>query len=349
MASSLYPKGAAHLLGQATQVDVDSDTLRYLYYAGSVVSTDEFVSDLTSGDIVARSDPLPGITVTDGVVRVTGLTYFSSVPDTPSPSSLILFKDTGADSTSPLILHGDVPAGVSPQMLSTVIPNPLGLFAIVPVKVVFDASGEWFCPPGNITQIYVECYGGGGAGADLIGSNSGGAGGGGGAYAARAAVPVTPGTRYTVTVGAGGSYPSDGGDTTFTGDSGVQVVAKGGKHGTGTTAGQGGQASGSTGDSGLVFSGGNGGTGGSTGTGGAGGGASGNRLGAGANGTSNFPSSPGQPGGAGANGGGSGGNGGNYTVVGNPGSAPGGAGGGGGGFADGGAGAHGRVTITIGT
>jgi len=64
----------------------------------------------------------------------------------------------------------------------------------------FTASGSWTAPAG-VTSITVECWGGGGAGAAVGGNPAAGGGGAGGAYA-RKVVSVTPGTNYTLTVGA---------------------------------------------------------------------------------------------------------------------------------------------------
>lgn len=223
-------------------------------------------------------------------------------------------------------------------------------------EVLYTTPGTftWIAPPG-ITQVYVECVGGGGGGGGNIG-NQGAGGGGGGAYAARQAVPVTPGNTYTVVVGAagsGGTTATDGGSSTFTGDSSVQVIAVGGSHGSNTNVngGAGGQASSSTGDPGLVFSGGAGGTGiSSAAEGGAGGGASGNKAATGNAGANGTGTTTGAVGGAGANGGGSGGHGGDYTTGSGltAGSSPGGGGGGAGGFGTGAAGAAGSVKLTVG-
>ncbi len=110
-------------------------------------------------------------------------------------------------------------------------------------------------------------------------SSPGGGGGGGGAYS-RSLVTVTPGSSYSVSVGAGGSpvpatsnAPGNaGGQSTF---GGTLVVAKGGNGGSASNSitpapgGIGGQAASGTG---LVkFSGGNGGAGSIAGSGGGGG------------------------------------------------------------------------------
>ncbi len=97
-------------------------------------------------------------------------------------------------------------------------------------KIRFTASGSWTCPAG-VTSVTVQGCGGGGGGG---GGESGQDGftrtqcagsGGGGAIFSRLTVAVTPGTVYTVTIGAGGaggakavstaSNGTDGGDTTF--------------------------------------------------------------------------------------------------------------------------------------
>lgn len=72
-------------------------------------------------------------------------------------------------------------------------------------------TSTWTCPAGvNSVEVLVVAGGGGG------GRHSGGGGGGGGVIY-RPAFPVTPGTAYTVTVGAGGSGPPTG---TYPGTSG---------------------------------------------------------------------------------------------------------------------------------
>jgi len=97
----------------------------------------------------------------------------------------------------------------------------------------FTASGTWTCPD-NVFSVVVEGCGGGGGGAGGGGSNTttdrdvAGGGGGSGAPRRSRVVAVTPGTTYTVTIGAGGAggaagasgnnmstAGSDGASTTF--------------------------------------------------------------------------------------------------------------------------------------
>lgn len=75
-------------------------------------------------------------------------------------------------------------------------------------NVYFSSSTTWTCPA-NVTMVYAEAWGGGGGG---LGGTGGSAGGGG--YAA-GWISVTPGTVYTITIGAGGAANAgNGGNTT---------------------------------------------------------------------------------------------------------------------------------------
>lgn len=98
------------------------------------------------------------------------------------------------------------------------------LFPYVPSRTVItytSGSGNWTCPAG-VTEVYVECWGTGGASGLPSSSDSYPAcagGGGGGAYAASTVV-VTPGSAYAYSIG---QYS---GNTTF--NSTTVVAARGG-------------------------------------------------------------------------------------------------------------------------
>lgn len=185
----------------------------------------------------------------------------------------------------------------------------------------YTTSGTFTVPVG-VTSITVEAWGGGGKGGTRT-SNGGAGGGGGGAYV-RSVMTVTPGTTYTVTVGAGSTSTAAGGDSWF--GSNTTLLAKGGESVANNTTGggNGGAAAASIGD--FKRSGGDGADGSSLITiyGGGGGSSAGNAL-AGTNGTT-------FNGGAAPAGGGNGGNGVNSSTNngnGANGTVPGGGGGGG--------------------
>lgn len=102
----------------------------------------------------------------------------------------------------------------------------------------FISTSTWTAPAG-ITSIQLLMVGGGGAG----GSGGQGGGGGGGAVYYNANVAVTPGTSYTITVGAGGApslvAQANGSPTTFsfTSNSTVIYTVLGGGGGGGELAG----------------------------------------------------------------------------------------------------------------
>lgn len=211
-------------------------------------------------------------------------------------------------------------------------------------SATYNATGnQTFTVPAGVTQITVECWGGGGRGGSRT-SNGYGGGGGGGAYS-RSVLSVTPGSTINLFVGAGApastsTTPPNGGDSWF--GSNTTVMAKGGNSvGNNTTGGAtGGIANDGYGD--VRFDGGNGAN--ASGSAGGGGGSSAGSNTNGTNATNNN----------GANapaGGGDGGNGrSGSSGVGGNGETPG--GGGGGAFRNsftnrnGGAGANGRVVVS---
>lgn len=162
----------------------------------------------------------------------------------------------------------------------------------------------WICPTGVTSVTYLVVGGGGGGGSGAVSANNGGGGGAGGFLTGT--VAVTPGTQYTVVVGAGGAPDSPGGFSQFTATAGFSIVAFGGGSGGGRSP---------------AVVGGNGGSGGGGGpavptTGGTGTPGQGNNGGAG---NPNSPFQGGGGGGAGAVGGsptGNGGGGSSSTITG---------------------------------
>lgn len=128
MANQLYPKGAAHILGLATKVDFVADNIKILFYAGSFSATDEFVSNLTGGSIIARSGNLAGKTVTSGVFDANDLTILAVSGS--AFTHVILYKDTGSDATSVLVAFYDVTSFTPTGTDINVVFNSSGLFSI---------------------------------------------------------------------------------------------------------------------------------------------------------------------------------------------------------------------------
>ncbi len=212
------------------------------------------------------------------------------------------------------------------------------------VEETFNSSGTWTCPAG-VTQVTVECWGGGGrGGARTSGYNVALAGGGGGAYS-RSILVVTPGNTYTVNVGTGSTNTSAGDDSWFI--SPATILAKGGGSvaDNSNTRGAEGLASQGVGD--TRYNGGRGASGSGGNYGGGGGSSAGTNL------AGNYMNNQTtRNGGLAPAGGGNGGAGATSSVAGAAGTEPG--GGGGGGYRGGwfsstqspGNGANGRVIIT---
>lgn len=210
----------------------------------------------------------------------------------------------------------------------------------------FTTTGAFVGPVG-VTSANVSCWGGGAGGGGATVDNRGGSGNGGGAFSS-GDIPVTTGTIYTVTIGAGGaagvtgiSNGASGGDSWFS-TTGT-LLAKGGS-GSDGSGGAGGDAASGVGT--IKTSGGAGAANPGIGSNGSGGGGSGGDTTNGGNGASGSVSG-GAGGTAGTTNGATGGSGGNANTVGSPGISPG-SGAGGGGVAsnkNGGAGAGGKCII----
>jgi hypothetical protein len=111
MANLLYPSmkedflnGTINLLSVSLRVALVRD--------GYVVdaSSDQFVSDVGSANIAARSDVLENITITDGVLDAENETIVEY--GNSGFSYLIIYEDTGNDSTSRLIAYIDTADGL---------------------------------------------------------------------------------------------------------------------------------------------------------------------------------------------------------------------------------------------
>lgn len=131
MASQLYPKGKAHILGLSTKVDLVADTIKAMLVHSATTaygSSNEFVGDLTAGGIVARSGALAGKTVTSGTFDANDVTLTAVTGS--SVDAVVVYKDTGADASSPVIGWFDVSSLTPNGSDITIVWNASGLFAI---------------------------------------------------------------------------------------------------------------------------------------------------------------------------------------------------------------------------
>lgn len=115
MANQWYPKGLQHF----AQGDIAflTDTIKIALVAQPYTyhSTDEFVTDLMAGSpsvsqIVVRSSALGTKTTTNGVLNAAGPTL-SAVSGVPV-YYVVLYKDTGSDATSELLVYWDTGTGL---------------------------------------------------------------------------------------------------------------------------------------------------------------------------------------------------------------------------------------------
>ncbi len=129
MASQLFPKGAGHILGASTKVDLVADNIKFLFYAAAITTTWEFVGDLTGGSIVARSGNLASKTTTNGVFDAADVTVVAVSGS--AFTHVVLYDDTpGTDATKQLIAVFDVASYTPSGGDINVVWNASGLFSI---------------------------------------------------------------------------------------------------------------------------------------------------------------------------------------------------------------------------
>lgn len=126
MASQLYALGAQHILNG--DIDFATANLKILFYNGTYSGANEFVSDLTGADIVARSGNLSGVTIASGVLDANDITVTAVTG--AAFGHVILYKDTGADATSILVAIFDIATFTPTGGDISVIWNASGLFSI---------------------------------------------------------------------------------------------------------------------------------------------------------------------------------------------------------------------------
>jgi hypothetical protein len=112
MANALYTKAKQGLIDGS--IDLDTDTIKAVLVDGADytpnLATNQYLSDIPAAGRVATSDALASKTVTDGVFDAAD-TVLSAVTGDQF-EYIVLYKDTGAEGTSPLILLIDAATGL---------------------------------------------------------------------------------------------------------------------------------------------------------------------------------------------------------------------------------------------
>jgi hypothetical protein len=111
MANALYDKGREGILDGS--IAVPGDTIKCLLATSGYTpntATHQNVSDVTTGNIVVRSSAFTSKTETGGVFDAADIT-FTAVTGSAA-SYIIIYKDTGTDSTSRLIAIIDTATGL---------------------------------------------------------------------------------------------------------------------------------------------------------------------------------------------------------------------------------------------
>ena len=102
MANTTYPKGAQKILSGA--INFASDTIKACLVSSSYTfsTAHEFVADL--GTRIGTDQTLTGKSVTGGVIDATDLD-FGSLPPGDTVKAVVIYKDTGSTSTSPVLAY----------------------------------------------------------------------------------------------------------------------------------------------------------------------------------------------------------------------------------------------------
>ena len=110
MANAWYRKGAEKVL--LAQVNFDTDTIKARLVKNTYaqnLSTDEFISSVT--EITGSTDQtLANPSVTNGVFDADDIT-FTAVPAGETSEGVVIYKDTGVEGTSPLLMYIDTITG----------------------------------------------------------------------------------------------------------------------------------------------------------------------------------------------------------------------------------------------
>lgn len=113
MSNALFNKYKESMLSLNPSVDLDTDTIKVALVTSGYTfnAANQFYSDLTPGsNVVGTPQTLGSKTVTDGVFDAADVT-FTAVTGSAC-NALVIYKDTGTPSTSPLIAYIDTATGL---------------------------------------------------------------------------------------------------------------------------------------------------------------------------------------------------------------------------------------------
>lgn len=137
MASGLYDSFKEALLSQNPSIDLDTDTIKArLVNIGTDYTFDaanhDFINDVTAYN-GTTDQTLSNKTVTDGTFDNTATITFSSVniDGSKDADAVVIYKDTGTATTSPLVCYLEFAASVTPNGGDIIVDwNASGLFAL---------------------------------------------------------------------------------------------------------------------------------------------------------------------------------------------------------------------------
>ena len=109
MANRFYPKGAQKVLAGAIDFSADDIKVSMVDNGYTFSATHEFLSDLVA-NTVGTPQQLANPVITGGVLDANDLS-FGPVATGPTVRALVIYKDTGSASTSPVLCYLDDIAG----------------------------------------------------------------------------------------------------------------------------------------------------------------------------------------------------------------------------------------------
>lgn len=110
MSNALYAKGAEKILSAA--INLGTDTIKAILVSSAYtanMSTDEFLSDISANRLGA-DQTLGSKSVSGGKFTAASIT-FPAVASGSTAKAVVLYKDTGTGSTSPLLIYDDTITG----------------------------------------------------------------------------------------------------------------------------------------------------------------------------------------------------------------------------------------------